>query len=381
MALKMRTQSILATSLSAYSTPSILLQKVNSSEQPSPWLNSSTWPPIKFSGVGMSCFTMTFGAISNLTALGILANSRVRFRRQSKAPFLLLTVALLLADLAGHIIPGSFALYLHFNQRYKSRVEKPTKEFCHIFGASMVFFGLCPLLLGCAMAVERYVAIAKPFFHAATITLVHARRVVCFLPSLALALAVLPLFAVGSYTTQFPGTWCFLPIHGPQSTADSNLVLVFTCLGLTALTLSLLCNILSGLALLQARMKYHSVNTNSTARRPRHASSASSSSSFCSLDVEMMVQLAVITVVSCVCWSPFLIHILLIQFNQSQEEDRFILLGLRMASWNQILDPWVYILLRRAVLVRVCSAFYSQRATAEANSSCADTHRQAFSLQ
>uniref|UniRef100_A0A8C4FCL7 Thromboxane A2 receptor n=1 Tax=Dicentrarchus labrax TaxID=13489 RepID=A0A8C4FCL7_DICLA len=356
---------------------------INSSEQPSPWLNSSTWSPVKSSGFGMSCFTMTFGAISNLTALGILA--RVRYR-QSKSPFLLLTVALLLADLGGHVITGAFALYLHMDRRHTPQATKPTKEFCQIFGASMVFFGLCPLLFGCAMAVERCVAITKPFFHAAMITFAHVWRVVLFLSSVALVLAVLPLFAVGTYTTQSPGTWCFLPIHGPQSTADTNLTLAFSCLGLTALTLSLLCNIVSGLALLHARMKSYDVNTKSAARCTRHASSASSSSLFCSLDVEMMAQLAVVTVVSSVCWSPFLIHILVMQLNQSSRDsshgnDGFILLGLRMASWNQILDPWVYILLRRTVLFRVFSAFYTQKPIVTANNFCADTRMRALSLQ
>lgn len=28
-------------------------------------------------------------------------------------------------------------------------------------------------------------------------------------------------------------------------------------------------------------------------------------------------------------------------------------MGVRLASWNQILDPWVYILLRRAVLRKI----------------------------
>ena len=28
-------------------------------------------------------------------------------------------------------------------------------------------------------------------------------------------------------------------------------------------------------------------------------------------------------------------------------------LGVRLATWNQILDPWVYILLRRAILRRI----------------------------
>lgn len=216
-------------------------------------------------------------------------------------------MALLLADLGGHVIPGAFALYVHMGQRFKIQALKPTNEFCQIFGASMVFFGLCPLLLGCAMAVERWVAITRPFFHSAMITLAHVWRIVFFLSSLALALAVLPLFAVGTYTAQPPGTWCFLPVHSPQSTADTNLTLAFSCLGLAALTLSLLCNILSGLALLRARVKSHNVNTKSAAQRPRHASSASSSSLVYSLDVEMMAQLAAITVISCVCWGPFLV--------------------------------------------------------------------------
>ncbi|XP_069004669.1 prostaglandin E receptor 1c (subtype EP1) [Embiotoca jacksoni] len=360
--------------------------KINSSDQLSPWMNNITSPPLQLSSLGMSCFTMIFGAISNLIALGILVKSRVRFRRQSKTPFLFLTVALLLADLGGHVIPGAFALYLHTDLRYKTQAIKPTGKVCQIFGASMVFFGLCPLLLGCAMAVERCVAITQPFFHASMITVAHAQQVVLFISSVALVLAVLPLFAVGTYTTQPPGTWCFLSIRDPQSSADINLSMAFSCLGLTLLALSLLCNILSGVALLQTRMKSHNVYKKATARCARQASSASSSSLFSLLDMEMMVQLATITVVSCVCWGPFLIHTLMMQLNQSPRasahmKDDFILLGLRMASWNQILDPWVYILLRRTVLFRVCCGLNRRRATVAANSFCADTSRQAFNLQ
>ncbi|XP_062295258.1 prostaglandin E receptor 1c (subtype EP1) [Scomber scombrus] len=366
MTLKMRIPSLLMTSLSSSSTPSILHQNltINSSELPGPWLSTTTGPGVRYLGLGMSCFTMIFGTISNLTALGILAKSRARFRRQSKASFLLLTVALLLADLVGHVIPGAFALYLHMNHRNEMQIVKPATAFCQIFGASMVFFGLSPLLLGCAMAIERCMAITQPFFHTAMITVSHVRGVVLFLSSLALILAALPFCAIGTYTTQYPGTWCFLRIHGPWSTADTFLALTFSCLGLTALTLSLLCNIVSGLTLLRARIKSQNVNTNSAARCTHRSSSASSSSLFFSLDVEMMAQLAVITVVSCVCWSPFLIRILLMQLNKSPgEPDKAILVGLRLASWNQILDPWVYILLRRTALYRVCFAVNRQRFT------------------
>lgn len=36
--------------------------------------------------------------------------------------------------------------------------------------------------------------------------------------------------------------------------------------------------------------------------------------------------------------------------SHSKETCETILFALRMATWNQILDPWVYILLRKAVL-------------------------------
>ncbi|XP_053707488.1 prostaglandin E receptor 1c (subtype EP1) [Synchiropus splendidus] len=327
----------------------------NTSDQS--WTNTSSRPYARSSSFGLSCFTMIFGALSNFTALGILAKTHIRFRRQAKAPFLFLTVSLLVADLGGHVIPGSFAMYVHM---HKSKGELPSEMFCNTFGASMVFFGLCPLLLDCAMALERCVAITQPFFHAAMITVAHVRHVLFFLLTAALVLALLPFFSVGTYTLQSPGTWCFLQVHAPRSVAETNLVLAFSCLGLAALTLSLLCNILSSLALLRARIKMQTDDSVSVGACNRRASSASSSSTaICSLDVEMMVQLAVITIVSCVCWSPFLVHILVMQFMSaglSSQSDDFILLALRFAAWNQILHPWVYILLRKAVLLKLgCS--------------------------
>lgn len=173
----MRTLSILMTSFSTSPTPSNLHLEINSSEQPSPWLNSSTWPPVKSSGFGMTCFTVTFGAISNLTALGVLA--RVQYRRQSKAQFLLLTIALLLADLGGHVIPGAFAFICTWVWGIKYSLGSPPKNSVRSLEQVWCFFGLCPLLLGCAMAVERCVAITQPFFHTARITLTHVRRYFC----------------------------------------------------------------------------------------------------------------------------------------------------------------------------------------------------------
>uniref|UniRef100_A0A4W5RF68 Thromboxane A2 receptor n=1 Tax=Hucho hucho TaxID=62062 RepID=A0A4W5RF68_9TELE len=355
---------------------SMTLHLLNFSSCPCPsiqTLNATTLPPpINPPSLGLSCFTMTLGGLSNLSALGILAKSYVRFRHRAKAPFLLLVGALLLTNLAGNLIPGAFALHLHLG-----RSRRPAGMFCQLFGASLVFFGLCPLLLGSAMAVERCMGITQPLLHSALITVAHMRLAVLLLSSLALLLAGLPLVDVGSYTAQFPGTWCFLTVHEPLSTADASLALTFSGLGLTALSLSLICNTLSGLALLQARLSSQGIRTNTTAPPGRYGRTSSSSSPLRSLDVEMMAQLTVITMVSCVCWSPFL-------FCRSgrgsshtvRQSERLVLLGLRMATWNQILDPWVYILLRRAVLRRVFRVLQpDSRSTLTQSSSCSTASR------
>lgn len=297
----------LVAALPASAAPHGLRVSVNGTPQPPPWRNSSTWPPpTQALGFGMTCFTLVFGAISNLVALAILARLKPS-RGQSKAPFVLLTVVLLLTDLGGHVILGSFALYMHVCLYFRKQLWQPSEPLCKIFGASMVFFGLYPLLLGGAMAVERCVAITKPFVHNSKMSLSRVRRLVALLLCAALLVATLPLFDVGTYTCQYPGTWCFLQVHSHQSTADRVLVLAFCSVGLAALSLSLLCNVLSGLALLQARMRSHRATSRSVGLLSRRTSSASTSSSSCSLNVEMLAQLAAITVILCICWSPFLV--------------------------------------------------------------------------
>lgn len=261
-------------------------------------------------GLGMTCVTMALGAASNLAALAVLSRSSARSRRRSRSPFLVLTGALLLTDLAGHLIPGALALHLHreAGRGWAGGVAGGVAGggLCHMFGACMVFFGLCPLLLGGAMAVERCLGITRPLLHVAVATAGHARRAVALLASVALTLALLPLVAVGSYAPQFPGTWCFLPVQRPPTPADAGLALAFSGLGLAALGLSLLCNSLSGLALLKARgvcLRGAGRGGRGVAGRPAGPSPTRS------LDLEMMGQLAGITLVSCVCWTPFLVRV------------------------------------------------------------------------
>lgn len=292
--------------------------------------NASAAPPPGRAGTSpaLPIFSMTLGSVSNVLALALLAQAAGRLRRRrSAATFLLFVASLLATDLAGHVIPGALVLRLYAAGR------PPAGGACHFLGGCMVFFGLCPLLLGCGMAVERCVGLTRPLLHAARVSTARARLALAALAAVALAVALLPLARVGRYELQYPGTWCFIGLRPAGGWRQALLAGLFAGLGLAALLAALVCNTLSGLALLRARWRRRSLRRPSAsgpdgrrrwgARAPRSAS-ASSSSSVASVpggspgrgsarrarahDVEMVGQLVGIMVVSCICWSPLLVR-------------------------------------------------------------------------
>ncbi|KAJ8363438.1 hypothetical protein SKAU_G00122690 [Synaphobranchus kaupii] len=289
--------------------------------------------------------SMTLGILFNIVALVILAKAYAHLRRRSKATFLLFASSLVVTDFAGHVIPGTLVLRLYLSGVAPAPYG-PADPLCQFLGGSMVFFGLCPLFLGCAMAVERCLGVTRPLLHASLVTTTRTKLCLSSIWLAALSVALLPCFQLGAYTYQFPGTWCFIKVLEDTKQTDVAFVLLFSGLGLASLAVALVCNTISGVTLVLARLRKKSCNHHSAK----------------SHDIEMVVQLVGIMVTSCICWSPLLIFGLMSvtrSFSSSIGEDlatyrTLMVMGVRLASWNQILDPWVYILLRRAVLRKIC---------------------------
>ncbi|XP_061606253.1 prostaglandin E receptor 1b (subtype EP1) [Phyllopteryx taeniolatus] len=301
--------------------------------------------------------TMTLGIVFNVVALIMLAKAYNRFRRRSKATFLLFASSLVATDLAGHVINGALVLRRYsagianladlpsnFRSNLKSHPDVP----CLFLGCCMVFFGLCPLFLGCAMAAERCLGVSRPLLHARLVTTARTKIALALIWLLALCVALLPFFSLGAYTYQYPGTWCFIRVMEGTRATDLAFVTLFSGLALSSLAVAFVCNTISGITLVRARLKKKSTS---------HCSSARSH------DTEMVVQLVGIMVASCICWSPLLVFGLMSatrSYNGSLGPDRdtyraLMVTGVRMATCNQILDPWVYILLRRAILKKIYS--------------------------
>ncbi|CAL8357092.1 unnamed protein product [Boreogadus saida] len=302
--------------------------------------------------------SMTLGIVSNMVAFFILAKAYSLQRRRSKATFLLFATSLVVTDLAGHVVPGALVMRLYLSGGgggvpASGGPYKAPDALCQFLGGSMVFFGLCPLFLGCAMAAERCVGVTRPLLHAAVVSGRRTKLCLAAVWLAALAVALLPGARLGSYAYQHPGTWCFIRVLGGADTgaADLAFVALFSGLGLGALAVALVCNTVSGVTLVAARCRRR--------RRPRPGTPPHSGAK--SHDIEMVVQLVGIMVTSCICWSPLLIFALMTVIRSYRGAGgadlatyrTLMVVGVRLASWNQILDPWVYILLRRTVLRRL----------------------------
>lgn len=242
-------------------------------------------------GVLVVTLSMTLGIVSNIVAFCILVSAYRRQRRRTKAIFLLFATSLVITDFFGHLVPGALVLHLYLNKGGPPKHPHSSDSLCQFLGGSMVFFGMCPLFMGCAMATERCLGITKPLLHASLVTKTRSKVCLSVIWGLALCVAILPCFKLGSYTYQEPGTWCFINVLNDTGKADVAFVALFSGLCLASLAVALVCNTISGVTLVLARFK----------RQPLSHRSAKSH------DIEMVVQLVAIMTTSCICWCPLLV--------------------------------------------------------------------------
>ncbi|XP_070688560.1 thromboxane A2 receptor [Pempheris klunzingeri] len=297
-------------------------------------------PPFNYHPtIASAYFSSIFSALgltSNLVAFIVLLKSFRQTHSRSRSFFLIFLGGLVVTDFMGLLVTGSIVISFHVTHFNWRRLD-PNCHFCNFMGMSMVFYGLCPLLLGATMAVERFVGINRPFARSTSSPKSRTVYMVLMVWLIAGSIALLPLTGFGSYHMQMPGSWCFFNISSGGN--DLAFSLVFSLVGLMCIVVSFLLNTVSVVTLIKV-----CCGEDRTQRRRDH-------------EVEMMVQLILIMVIASICWCPLLVFIAKTVLSGGPLQIRYLLLWLRFATWNQILDPWVYILFRRAVLKRIYPRF------------------------
>uniref|UniRef100_A0A8D2HTI2 Prostaglandin E2 receptor EP3 subtype n=1 Tax=Urocitellus parryii TaxID=9999 RepID=A0A8D2HTI2_UROPR len=303
------------------------------------------------------------GFVGNALAMLLVSRSYRRRESKRKKSFLLCIGWLALTDLVGQLLTSPVVIVVYLSkQRWEQ--HDPSGRLCTFFGLTMTVFGLSSLFIASAMAVERALAIRAPHWYASHMK-TRATRAVLFCVWLSvLAFALLPVLGVGQYTVQWPGTWCFISTgRGGNGTNSSNnwgnvfFASTFAFLGLLALAVTFACNLATIKALVS--------------RCRAKAAASQSSAQWGRITTETAIQLMGIMCVLSVCWSPLLIMMLNMIFSETsvehcktqtekQKECNFFLIAVRLASLNQILDPWVYLLLRKILLRKFCQIMKEQ---------------------
>ncbi|XP_056670909.1 prostaglandin E2 receptor EP3 subtype isoform X4 [Monodelphis domestica] len=326
--------------------------------------------------VAYSISMMLAGLAGNALAMLLVGRSYRRKESRRGRAFLLCLGGLALTDMTGQLLTSPVVIAVYLSRRSWNHLD-PSGRLCTFFGLSMTMFGLCPLFLAGAMAVERALAIRAPHWYAGHLQARAARAVLPAVWLAGLAFALLPVAGVGRYSVQWPGTWCFISPGAASGSGrgDVFFATTFACLGLAALAVTFACN-LATVAALVARCRAKAVAAPAGARWGR-------------ITTETVIQLLGITCVLSACWTPLLILMLKMIFSHTSmdhcktlgfhgerpKECDFFLTAIRLASLNQILDPWVYLLLRKILLRKFCQVTHYAKEARSGSMSLPHPHR------
>ncbi|XP_034956322.1 prostaglandin E2 receptor EP4 subtype [Zootoca vivipara] len=322
-----------------------------------------------------------FGVVGNLIAIVVLCKSR---KEQKETTFYTLVCGLAVTDLLGTCLvsPVTIATYL--------KNEWPGGQpLCEYSTFILLFFGLSGLSIICAMSIERYLAINHAYFYshyvdkklaALTLFAIYVSNVLfCALPSMGL----------GSTKLQYPQTWCFIDWRTNVSThaAYSYMYAGFSSFLIMVTVVS---NVLVCMALIRMHrqfMRRTSLGTDNTASRLSDFRRRRSFRRMAGAEIQMVILLIATSLVVLICSIPLVVRVFVNQLYQpplvkdiQQNPD---LQAIRIASVNPILDPWVYILLRKTVLSKAiekvkclfCRIGGGHRQHSGSNFNCADGRR------
>ncbi|XP_048758798.2 prostaglandin E2 receptor EP4 subtype-like [Ostrea edulis] len=289
-----------------------------------------------------SSVSFTLGVIGNILALAML----IKHADQHKWKiFYRLVGALAFTDLFG-ILTTSPVVFAVYNNKFMWVGGQPL---CDYFSFMLIFASLGTLTTVTAMSLDRFLALWYPYFYNSS---QKKRRVHAMLVGIwifAAVVASMPLMKFGHNIRHFPCTWCFIDYFGTSQT-DRIFSILYASLGILTVVCSSTFNCLVIFAVSRGGYSTHRGSVKSVRGKQREKRN----------EIFVLVFLIAVLLMHSVCWMPFMIRVL-INTSGARPNFKADLLVLRMASWNQILDPWLYIVLRKEMLIRIYNFYRKKR--------------------
>uniref|UniRef100_A0A8C8I0U8 G-protein coupled receptors family 1 profile domain-containing protein n=1 Tax=Oncorhynchus tshawytscha TaxID=74940 RepID=A0A8C8I0U8_ONCTS len=292
--------------------------------------------PTQLSAAAMALpvFMFAVGIIGNIIAIAALSGSK---QGRKSSAFFALVCGLAITDLLGTCLasPITIATYLDKNVLHD-------RHLCEFHSFLLLFFGVAGLSIICAMSAERYLAICCPYTYQRWGIGPHFARKCLFCIYLSnIIFCCLPVMGMTESMSQPSKTWCFINwmAHEPLSAAYSFL---YASVSFLLILMTIVLNFaVCGTLLIMHRRKIQRPVTRGSPRA--HWTALSSG-----VEAQMMTVLVVTSMVVLGCSAPLVVR------NISREDNSHAdLKAIRIAAVNAILDPWIYILLRRTLFSKI----------------------------
>ncbi|XP_059197352.1 prostaglandin E2 receptor EP4 subtype-like [Centropristis striata] len=300
---------------------------VNGSLEASP--TDITLPVLMFAG----------GAIGNLIAIIVLSVSR---QERKSSAFYTLVCGLAVTDLLGTCLASPLTI-----ANYLDQTVLENQHVCEFDSFLLLFFGVTGLSIICAMAAERYMAICCPYtYQRWGVDRRFAQKFLFFTYISLIFFCCLPMMGMSTSRLQRSRTWCFIDWETNEPVAAAYSVL-YGAVSLLLILGTILLNlaVCGALLLMRQRTVQRPGARSSVRQRWRALSSAA--------ETQMMAVLVMTSAVVLACSAPLVVRVFA---NMLKKADSIAdLAAIRIASVNPILDPWIYILLRRSLFRKLLS--------------------------
>ncbi|XP_030215166.1 prostaglandin E receptor 4 (subtype EP4) a [Gadus morhua] len=290
-----------------------------------------------------------FGVVGNLIAIVVLCKSR---KEQKETTFYTLVCGLAVTDLLGTLLASPVTIATYVKGSWPGG-----DALCQYFGFTMLFFSLAGLSIICAMSIERYIAINHAYFYNDYVDQRLAGMTLVAIYFSNAFFCALPGMGFGQIKKQYPQTWCFIEW---RSNVTSDAAYTYTYAGFSSVLIlaTVICNVLVCGALIRMHRRFvrrMSLGTDiarNVSVDPRRRSRSFGRTA--GVEIQMVILLIGTSVVVLICSIPLVAQVFLNQLYKTPVELKLDqnpdLRAIRFASFNPILDPWIYILLRKAVL-------------------------------
>ncbi|KAI1891836.1 hypothetical protein AGOR_G00147840 [Albula goreensis] len=282
-------------------------------------------------------FMFVAGVVGNIIAIVVLSKTK---RERKESAFYTLVCGLAVTDLLGTCLASPISItYLEHNW---------PRTLCEFHSFLLLFFGVAGLSIICAMSAERYLAISHPYTYKRwAIDQSVARWSLFTIYAGNVLFCCLPVMGFSESVHQHHNTWCFINWR-----TDKTLHVVYSFLYAGISSLLILVTVAFNVALCWTLFIMRQRTRNRFAPRmslKKHWKELSSG-----VEIQMMVLLIVTSLVVLVCSTPLVVRVFVNQIWLEVDGDAD-LQAIRFASVNPILDPWVYILIRRTVFHKLLS--------------------------